>query len=135
MPPIMADAHHLMQVFLNLVLNAVQAGSTQLRIECKALGQEQVQIDFSDNGCGIAEENLDKLFTPFFTTKEKGNGLGLSIIYKIIEEHHGHIMVTSKVGQGSTFSVLLPQAKSMAVPDNIIQMPINNATAQVAQGS
>jgi two-component system NtrC family sensor kinase len=69
-----------------------------------------VEIKVSDTGCGISEENLGKLFTPFFTTKAlgKGTGLGLSIVYGIIKMHRGQIAVQSQVGHGTTFTVTLP---------------------------
>jgi signal transduction histidine kinase len=69
-----------------------------------------VTVKISDTGKGIPEENLNKLFDPFFTTKEvgKGTGLGLSISHGIIEKHHGRIEVDSKVGEGTTFTVILP---------------------------
>ena len=69
-----------------------------------------VQVSFQDTGCGITPENMDKLFTPFFTTKEevKGVGLGLAVSYGIIERHGGRIEVQSELGKGSTFTVHLP---------------------------
>ncbi len=71
----------------------------------------EVQIKFEDSGCGIASENLDKVFEPFFSTKSpgKGTGLGISICYGIIEEHKGKILVNSDgVGKGATFTIILP---------------------------
>jgi two-component system, NtrC family, sensor kinase len=70
-----------------------------------------VSISFSDSGSGIAPENLDKIFDPFFTTKPvgKGTGLGLSICYSIMQQLGGHIAVQSEVGQGSEFTLLIPQ--------------------------
>jgi signal transduction histidine kinase len=69
-----------------------------------------IEIKITDTGCGIAEENLGKLFSPFFTTKAlgKGTGLGLSIVYGIIKMHRGNIFVQSKLGEGATFTVVLP---------------------------
>jgi len=69
-----------------------------------------VQIIFTDTGCGIPAENLNKIFDPFFTTKadKKGTGLGLAVSYGIIERHRGHIEVQSAVGQGTTFIIKLP---------------------------
>jgi len=61
-----------------------------------------------DNGCGIAPENIDKLFKPFFTTKENGNGIGLPMSLQIAREHGGDIKISSKLGQGSVFKLLLP---------------------------
>jgi two-component system NtrC family sensor kinase len=105
------------QVFLNLVTNAAQACEKpdvpnykgELTLETHA-DNEKVFIEISDNGTGIAEKNLSKIFEPFFTTKPvgKGTGLGLSIVYKIIEQHNGKITVSSTVGVGTTFTVMLP---------------------------
>jgi two-component system, NtrC family, sensor kinase len=69
-----------------------------------------VEIEVSDNGCGITKENIGKLFTPFFTTKEstKGTGLGLAICYGIVKMHSGNIAVDSAVGKGTTFTITLP---------------------------
>jgi signal transduction histidine kinase len=77
-----------------------------------------VRVDISDNGHGIPESIMSKIFDPFFTTKDvgQGTGLGLSIAYKIIQEHGGRIDVKSKVGQGTTFSVLLPARASTPQP-------------------
>ncbi len=72
------------------------------------IGQELVAIEFSDTGIGIPDENLVRVFDPFFSTKDKNTGLGLAICYKIIQEHNGFIEVKSKVGQGSAFIIFLP---------------------------
>jgi PAS domain S-box-containing protein len=112
---IKVDIQRIMQVFLNLVLNAIQA-MPQKRPEkswvkfsaVKDVPNKIVSIVVADNGIGISKENLEKLFTPFFTTKIKGTGLGLSIAHKIIEEHGGNIDVKSELGVGTTFSITLP---------------------------
>ena len=70
--------------------------------------QAFVFIALADTGTGMTPEQLDSLFTPFFTTKEKGTGLGLALTHKIIEEHQGHLHVESQFGIGSTFTILLP---------------------------
>jgi len=101
-----ADKEQLIQVILNLVLNAIDAKGTQSPFIEVCLTNFGLQI--KDNGIGIAPENVEKLFTPFFTTKEKGTGLGLSIVHKIIEDHHGSIDVSSQVGVGTTFNIHLP---------------------------
>ncbi len=112
LPPIQADPAQLQQVFINLLNNAAEAieqGGT-ITLATRPLNSQWVEIRVSDTGCGIPEESLDKLFTPFFTTKPpgKGTGLGLSIIYGIIKMHRGQIAVQSQVGQGTTFTVTLP---------------------------
>ena len=116
-PQIMADGEQLKQVFMNIVLNAIQAmpEGGDLRI-ITGLEQEFIDSDtsvfvaikFEDTGCGIPQENLNDLFNPFFTTKNGGSGLGLSISHRIIKEHSGHINVESKEGEGTTFTVKLP---------------------------
>jgi signal transduction histidine kinase len=110
LPKVMADADKLQQVFTNLTLNAIQAMPGGGKLTLRTLvDNSQVRIDVQDNGCGISKENLSKLFTPFFTTKEKGSGvgLGLAVVRGIIERHKGQIKVQSEVGKGTTFSVYL----------------------------
>jgi two-component system, NtrC family, sensor kinase len=113
-PLIECSPSQINQVFLNLVTNAAQAtkddASGQITIATSLTPNGFVRVDISDNGHGIPENIMSKIFDPFFTTKDvgQGTGLGLSIAYKIIQEHGGRIDVKSKVGQGTTFSVLLP---------------------------
>jgi signal transduction histidine kinase len=110
LPKVMADFDQLQQIFTNLTLNAIQAmpNGGRLTIRSSAVDVE-VRIDVQDTGCGISKENMDKLFTPFFTTKAKGKGvgLGLAVAHGIIERHRGRIKVQSEVGKGTTFSVYL----------------------------
>jgi signal transduction histidine kinase len=112
LPLLIADPGQLQQVFVNLALNAIQAmpDGGDLTIRTSPGEGNWVRISFQDTGCGITSENLDKIFTPFFTTKEKekGMGLGLAISYGIIERHGGRIEVNSIVGKGSVFTVCLP---------------------------
>ncbi len=112
LPVIQADPAQLEQVFINLLNNAAEAmenGGT-VTLTTRQVDNQWVEIQVTDTGRGISEENLGKLFTPFFTTKQfgKGTGLGLSIIYGIIKMHQGQIHVQSKVDQGTTFTVTLP---------------------------
>jgi len=114
LPNVLADAHQIQQVFLNIVNNARQAieahaSSGAIRVRTESL-YERVRITFQDNGPGIPAENLKKIFDPFFTTKEagKGTGLGLSLSYGIIQEHGGTIRAESKLGMGTTFIIELP---------------------------
>lgn len=108
---IQADPAQLQQVFVNLLNNAAEAieGPGTITITTRALNG-QVEISIIDTGCGIPEEHIDKLFTPFFTTKPpgKGTGLGLSIVYGIVKMHRGQISVQSQVGKGTTFTITLP---------------------------
>jgi PAS domain S-box-containing protein len=116
LPRVYADPYNLSQVVVNVLLNASDAVEERadgcITIEtaaCEHKGKA-VEVRIQDNGCGIPPENLDRIFSPFFTTKdaEKGTGLGLSISKKIIEEHNGDIFVESVVGQGTTVRVVLP---------------------------
>jgi signal transduction histidine kinase len=107
-----ADPDQLQQVFTNLLNNAAEAiaGEGTITVTTQQVDQEWLEIKISDTGIGIPEENLGKLFTPFFTTKAlgKGTGLGLSIVYGIIKIHRGQIHVSSQVGEGTTITITLP---------------------------
>lgn len=119
LPRIEADPDRLEQVFMNLILNSIEAMSDggEILIETRAgvsgkLGVEEIPvifIDFYDTGTGISEENMEKLFVPFFSTKEGGTGMGLPIIHRVIEDHKGHIEIKSEVGKGTTILIILPQ--------------------------
>ena len=102
----------LRQAFLNLALNACQAmpGGGTLRIRCESARGHQVAISFSDNGVGIKPEHLQRIFDLYFTTKEKGSGIGLSMVYRTVQMHDGEIEVQSTPGAGTTFRILLPEA-------------------------
>jgi signal transduction histidine kinase len=102
----------MMQVLLNLVLNAVQAmpdGGT-LRVATAYEGEPHVRLTVTDSGHGIPPNVLPKIFEPFVTTKERGQGtgLGLTVVLGIVQEHDGSITVNSTPGQGTTFTVFLP---------------------------
>lgn len=112
---IKADAGMLRQALYNIILNAIQAmlkgGKLLVTTEREAIGQiDQAVITVKDTGIGIPQENLEKLFDPYFTTKEKegGMGLGLAITKRIIEAHKGKIEVKSKKGTGTSFTIILP---------------------------
>lgn len=104
-----ADPQMLQQIFLNLCLNAFDAmpGGGALTVSSAKNG-DSAQILFKDSGGGIAAENRDKIFFPFFTTKKTGTGLGLSIAMRLAQDHGGTIHVESNPGEGSTFKLLLP---------------------------
>ncbi len=113
LPRVLGDPDQLKQVFLNLVTNGVQAmvkdGGT-ITITTRAAG-EYVEVLVADDGPGIAERDLPKVFDPFFTKRAEGTGLGLTIVHRIIDEHDGHIEVESS-GDGTSFTVTLPAAMS-----------------------
>jgi signal transduction histidine kinase/HAMP domain-containing protein len=114
LPEIIADPFQMQQVFLNIVLNAEQAMMAAHKKGTLTITTERVdgniKVSFSDDGPGISPENMRKLFSPFFTTKEvgKGTGLGLSICYGIVTNHGGRIYAQSELGKGATFVVELP---------------------------
>jgi len=127
--PVYVDFHQIQQVFINLYMNALDAMPDGGILELSARTVETiiytrdrrkrsfinqnkpgryVEVKVRDTGVGIKPDQLNIIFDPFFTTKPQGTGLGLSIVYRIIEEHGGDIRVDSKVGEGTTFTLLLP---------------------------
>jgi two-component system, NtrC family, sensor kinase len=123
LPFIMADPDQLRQVLIILLDNAAEAIETSgtITISTRPVDEHWVEIRISDTGCGIAEENLNKVFSPFFTTKPlgKGTGLGLSIAYGIIKMHRGQINLQSKQGEGTTVTITLP-----------MRQPLSNSTLE-----
>ncbi len=119
LPAIMTDEGQMSQVFINIILNAFDAmpeGGTLTVSTSRGTddqGREALLIEFVDTGLGIPRENLEKIFDPFYTTKEagKGTGLGLSLSYNIIKRFKGDIKVESEVGKGTTFTLILPLEK------------------------
>jgi two-component system NtrC family sensor kinase len=118
LPFIMADPDQLKQVFIILLDNAAEAIETSgtITVSTRPVDEHWVEILISDTGCGIAEENLSKVFTPFFTTKPlgQGTGLGLSIAYGIIKMHRGQISLQSKLGEGTTVTITLPMRQPLS---------------------
>lgn len=109
---VLVDKDQIQQVILNMVKNAceamVETDRPQLAIEVTN-GSGYAAISIRDNGPGISQENIAKLGTPFFTTKSRGTGLGLSMCYQIVDEHGGHIRVESELEKGTTFHIYLPR--------------------------
>ncbi len=118
-PQIMGDPEFLRSVFNNLFINAVQAmGNEGGQLNVKLSTDEDpefVRIEVSDTGSGIPEENLSKIFEPYFSTKETGTGLGLAIVQKIIDVHNGMIAVESETNKGTTFLVHLPSSEKESI--------------------
>ncbi len=123
MPTIQIDVGQIQQVLMNLLNNAADATDDRASSEGKEKGYKRridistsydkrkhlAEITVADNGCGIGEEGLTKIFTPHYTTKDSGHGLGLANCRKIVESHRGEIAVQSKVGQGTSFTISLPR--------------------------
>ncbi len=110
-PPVEGFPQKINQVFMNILVNAAQSIKKQGEIIINTTSEgKDVIISISDTGCGIEQENLNRIFDPFFTTKEvgKGTGLGMNIVYNIIQEHKGNIEVESEVGKGTCFTITLP---------------------------
>jgi len=125
---IAGDRDLLKQVFLNLTLNALQAMTDTGKItigvrtysDNAKIQSRWVEISFSDTGCGIEQCEINKIFNPFYTTKEKGTGLGLAIVHNIIESHNGTIEVRSKKGRGTTFLISFPVSNTNIKKNNFV---------------
>jgi signal transduction histidine kinase len=111
--PVAAEGNRLKQIFINLIMNAFQAMKEggALYVSTSMPDDRTVRIEIADTGEGMPPERLERIFDPFFTTKKsgEGTGLGLYIVGKMVELMHGRIEVTSKVGDGTTFTIVLPQ--------------------------
>ncbi|MRG85804.1 PAS domain-containing protein [Salinibacillus xinjiangensis] len=107
------DENRIKQVFLNFVKNAIEAmpNGGDLTISLDYSNQKYIHVSITDTGVGIPEEKLKRIGEPFYTTKEKGNGLGLMISFKIVENHNGRVYVESELGKGTTFNVLIPSKR------------------------
>ena len=115
LPCVHGDPSALRQVCMNLLINAHQAITGDGLVEVTSSGPKDdiISITIHDTGCGISKDNIDRIWDPFFTTKEagKGIGLGLALTYSIVKRHHGEIQVKSKRGEGTKFTVLLPVSR------------------------
>jgi two-component system sensor histidine kinase HydH len=151
LPPALGDAEQLKQVFINLALNALQAmpNGGALNITTSVLTASSgwrfaavgpsgrpseagtVEIRFRDTGEGISEEALERIFIPFYTTKEKGTGLGLAICQRIVKAHNGTLTVESRAGEGTEFVVRLPATGPTGAGDAV--SPAASRTASPAQ--
>jgi len=114
-PKLLIDSNLMRRVFTNLITNAIQAMPNGGKLMIKAtVSKDAFLISFQDTGEGIPEENMDKIWSPLFTTKPKGTGLGLPTCKRIVEAQNGTIMVESKAGQGATFTISIPLKKGGA---------------------
>ncbi|NIR52787.1 HAMP domain-containing protein [candidate division KSB1 bacterium] len=122
LPIVRVDSNQMQQVFMNLLVNAIDAigksgGEIKIRTSEEEIEDERfIKIDIADSGGGIAKENLTKIFEPFYSTKgQKGTGLGLAVVWGIIEKHHGKITVGSEEGKGTTFTIHIPVGEGATV--------------------
>jgi two-component system sensor histidine kinase PilS (NtrC family) len=109
------DSKHAHQIMWNLLLNAAEAidGTGTVQVSSKAT-EDMVQVTVKDDGCGMSNETISRIFDPFFTTKTHGTGLGLSVVYRLLESYNGRMDVESRQGQGSTFTIYLKKMKPPA---------------------
>ncbi len=109
LPSISIDGDQIRQVAINLILNAgaAMAGGGQLTVTTSR-EENQAVITFIDTGSGIDEADIERIFEPFYTTKDRGTGLGLAITRQIVEQHHGSIQMTSRLNHGTTVTIRLP---------------------------
>jgi signal transduction histidine kinase len=117
-PTVRADADKLRQVFSNIIDNAIDAmestkGERRLEFAIQNNGEGMAAVRIRDNGCGIAEDKIAKIYNPFYTSKSNGTGLGLGVAKKVIDAHRGTIQVLSKVGGGTEFILSIPLSDSM----------------------
>jgi len=111
--PASVDPDMIQQVLLNLLLNALEASRQEGVVTVRLQPADtSLRLEVHDNGCGIPPENLSKIFNPFFTTKEKGTGLGLANAHRLIEMHGGSLTVSSSQEAGTTFCITLPRQET-----------------------
>lgn len=110
LPRVYCEPNQLKKVFINLIKNAIEVmhNGGKIAISIYKYGTDRIHISIQDEGSGIAPEKLQRLGEPFYTTKEKGTGLGLMVSYRIIGEHNGEVEVESEIGKGTTFHIYLP---------------------------
>lgn len=113
LPHIHCDENQIKQVFINILNNAIESmpDGGNIHIELRNAGEDEIVIRFIDQGSGIPEDRLPRLGEPFYTTKEKGTGLGLMVTFKIIESHGGRMKIMSEIGRGTTVEIRLPAWK------------------------
>jgi len=104
------EPNQLKQLFINLIKNSIEASNSdsKISISLNRIEQDKIAITVKDNGCGISKERLQKIGEPFYSSKEKGTGLGLTVSYKIVQSHNGSIIFDSEIGCGTTVNITLP---------------------------
>ena len=117
LPLVVCEENQLKQVFINILKNSIEAmpNGGIIEVRGKVKEKDKVSICFIDQGSGIPEDRIPTLGEPFYTTKEKGTGLGLMTSYKIIERHHGELKISSKVNEGTIVEVILPRSFPQSV--------------------
>jgi nitrogen-specific signal transduction histidine kinase len=125
-PTVRADADKLRQVFSNIIDNAIDAmesttGERRLEFAIQNNGQGMAAVRIRDNGCGIADDKIAKIFNPFYTSKTNGTGLGLGVAKKVIDSHRGTIEVHSQVGHGTEFVLAIPLSDAVRDSDDVVQ--------------
>jgi len=123
------DAGLMKPALLNVIQNAAAAmsGGGKLKITTEET-DEEIRIVIADTGTGISEENLSKIFEPYFSTKKNGTGLGLTVLYKIVKEHRGEISVKSREGEGTAFTIALPKPQTERKLITYDAVPLNGGT-------
>lgn len=134
-PQIKGDANQLKQAFYNLARNAMQAMPSGGRLTIRCCADDNfVTLSVSDSGCGIKPENMQKIFKPFFTTKNAGTGLGLMIVERIVREHGGSLAVDSRENAGATFTISLPRrfrlVRGLPAPEDTTDTPKKEARTE-----
>jgi signal transduction histidine kinase len=104
------EPNQLKQLFINLIKNSIEASNSdsKISISLDRIEQDKIAITVKDDGCGISKERLQKIGEPFYSSKEKGTGLGLTVSYKIVQSHNGSIIFDSEIGCGTTVNITLP---------------------------
>ena len=114
MPNTLLDENQMQQVFINLLINAVEAIQKKGTIRIKSdfsPDKKIITVDIEDTGCGLSSKQKERIFEPFFSTKPKGTGLGLAVTYGIVQNHKGDIKVSSNPEKGTCFTITIPFAQ------------------------
>ncbi len=107
-PEIDCEPNRLKQVFINMIKNSIEAEAKKIEINLSKTKDDFIKVIIKDDGCGIDEERIKHLGEPFYSMKEKGTGLGLTVSYKILADHHATIRYSSQLGQGTEVEICLP---------------------------